>query len=695
MLRNFSARLPSIADLITFFFLSANLILRTNEIFKGRLYISLFVTLTLCICLFIVFFPQYLHGLLLVFGTSFPLYGLHSYSLNNQFFEFFLVIIALTFFFLNFKSTTTNGLNRKLIFLLLLYVGLSTFSLLLLPIHNVWQTIALWDIDGFSSFLLTAKPDSFFYSFAGINRLILFLLFVIQLARLENSTDLFIKFFVGILFGCVFAIIVGLFEYFDFVSLSRLRAEYDGHGNRLQSFFGNPGWYAEYTTITLPFLLLGFYLKSKGFAWKLFLLVLVVLGGITLIFTKSRGGWFTFLFILLGFLVAFYFAQKHKRGFKLDKSIKLKIAVFTLMLVSISIFLLAQLHGNSNLDRKNRNEIFNSNEDVAYIKSRLKKLLKPWEEKRLKIWYQAFQVGKEKPFFGMGYESYRWHISVQKSISESDFAQSRVYLKKIFDTPHSLYVQLFVSGGLTALLLWNVITLYALILLTYDLLINKKHSNIAVIFSIICFHIYGMFQSMQYIPMIWFIIFLNFGYAMTINEKVLPSSIRKTSRIICVAFPAIIFVGCLSYFQDIESNRLANKYGLEFYAENQNRDKFIGFYNLEKWEEGNYRWSGGKGIIRLDGAGLREVNFKCLHPDVEIEPVTLSVFLNDEPLDKIVFSKKGTVKRQYHIPETQREVNEMLIKVSRTWNPRRYGSSDNRNIGIAVSEMKLADKIAP
>jgi hypothetical protein len=182
---------------------------------------------------------------------------------------------------------------------------------------------------------------------------------------------------------------------------------------------------------------------------------------------------------------------------------------------------------------------------------------------------------------------------------------------------------------------------------------------------------------------------------MTIGEKVLPDSIRKISRIIGIAFLVMTFIGCLSYFQDIESNKLAKKYGLDFYAINQNRDKFIGFYNLEKWEEGNYRWSGGKGIIRFDGDGLWEVNFKCLHPNVETEPVKLLVYLNDELVDQIVFSEKGTVKRKYHIPDQQRKVNEMLIKVSRTWNPRKYGSPDNRNIGVAVSEMKLVDKTAP
>jgi len=672
-------------DLMIFLFLSTNLVLRLNELIQIRSYIILPAVLVIIAGFYINFRPKHLGSMLFVFGLSFPLYGSRSFSINSQMFELLLAILCLTFFFLNKGGRNTKRLNKQIVYLFLLYSVLSALSLLLLPIQNLFEIFSLWDIYSMTGLLLNSTPDTYFYSLTAVNRLVLFLIFIFQLSKMVNAEDLYKHLFIGIAVGCVLAMLFGLIEYYDLFSLNWMRPNYRKISLRLQSTFENPGWFAEYVIVTIPFTFDGFFGKRKSHLMIFFLFSILILCAVVLVFTKSRASWIIYLFILICFFtILCRINAQNNLGLRLKKIGIIKILISAPLIILISLFI-----GNHFISK------YIGFSEKKKIKSRFDQLMKPADAPRLKIWRDTLHLSKENIFFGMGYESFRWHSGVLNEVTESDFAKHRAKDDKLLETPHNFFLQLLLSGGLAGIFIWIVLTGYVLLLLYYDFIENRHELNISVILSIITFHMYGMFQSMQYIPMIWFLIFLNFGYAMVINENILPRRIKIISKQIVVAFCVLLFVGCISYLQNMESKKMVEKYGLKTYAKNQKGDKFIGFYNLEKWEEGNYRWSGGKGIIRFDGGGLRELNFKCLHPDVEIEPVKLSVFLNDEPLDQIVFSEKGTVKRKYHIPDQQRKVNEMLIKVSRTWNPRKYGSSDNRNIGVAVSEMKLGDKTAP
>ena len=114
------------------------------------------------------------------------------------------------------------------------------------------------------------------------------------------------------------------------------------------------------------------------------------------------------------------------------------------------------------------------------------------------IWKESLGLVKEKPLFGLGYESFKLHNSILKKVSNH------------FDTPHNLYLQLLVSGGVHGLTLWGILIFATLYLLVSDLIKNKTYFNIAVILSIVAFHFYGLAQAMQYIPMIWFLIFYEY-----------------------------------------------------------------------------------------------------------------------------------------------------------------------------------------
>jgi len=121
-----------------------------------------------------------------------------------------------------------------------------------------------------------------------------------------------------------------------------------------------------------------------------------------------------------------------------------------------------------------------------------------------------------------------------------------------------------------------------------------------------------------------------------------------------------------------------------------------GFYYREKWPDGTYyRWTDKEALIKLKKGGLVELTFICSHPDVEMNPVFLSVSLGSSDLDKISFIRKGAITRRYYIPETITKNMELIFKISRTWNPKKMGVNlDKRNLGVAVSEIKYMNMVS-
>jgi O-antigen ligase len=166
------------------------------------------------------------------------------------------------------------------------------------------------------------------------------------------------------------------------------------------------------------------------------------------------------------------------------------------------------------------------------IKAEASDIITPHPGGRIYTWMEGLNVGRESPLFGAGYESFSWHANILAEIQHSFYGMQHLREGKlkpdwIHQTPHSIFFQLFVSGGIVGVYLWVLIIGYAVTVLIFDLVKNKRMLNTPFIASIISFHIYGIFQSMQYIPMIWLLIFLNLGYAMTINDDVLPIGVKR------------------------------------------------------------------------------------------------------------------------------------------------------------------------
>jgi hypothetical protein len=139
----------------------------------------------------------------------------------------------------------------------------------------------------------------------------------------------------------------------------------------------------------------------------------------------------------------------------------------------------------------------------------------------------------------------------------------------------------------------------------------------------------------------------------------------------------------------------------------------IGFYDWETWrgdaipgwteDERKFRWMGAQAFIPIDlpsriayirkyqpsdeeahrKNGL-QVFLKSVHPDVGDDPVVVEIYRDKMLLKKIVLKGKQWEK----IVFDQNEIKDskvLGIKVSRTWNPRLLGvSEDGRDLGVAV-----------
>ena len=222
-------------------------------------------------------------------------------------------------------------------------------------------------------------------------------------------------------------------------------------------------------------------------------------------------------------------------------------------------------------------------------------------------------VIKEAPIFGLGYESFGWHTAVLSQIPQSDFSKNRKQ-KRLWGAPHNLYLTHLVNGGIVGLILWLTLICVVCCLLFADLFVNKNTDNIPVLLCIFSFHLYGLAESMQYAPIIWFIILLCIAYAITKNENNLSKSLFVFWKRWSVVCGMLVLIGGGTYAANLQSWRLAERYGLPCYYDPNNLDQiqYSGFYTPRtKAPLGTIRWMGKRGSIEIIDDGEMEFEY-CL-----------------------------------------------------------------------------------
>ncbi len=675
-------------------FLCANLWPRLNLVWHYNNAAKALVAIAFIAALLTALFPKWLKWIFFAFGLSFFLFGFHSSSIHGQVFELLLNAISLALLAIVLRENPVQAANKNLSLLILLYIALSLFSLLLLPLGSTFVSARLWGFSSFSSQVVSSGAESHLYPLAGVNRLMLFFSFIYLLSALKGSREAYISLCKGILSGAVCSVIAGLLDYYGAFDLGWFRnldimQNPNGIQFRLQSTFGHPGWFAEFVTVTIPFILLGFFRRDRSVAWKSLLFIVLILAEIALILAKARAGWIAYPLTLV-FCWAFFYlfegGRDHGR-LNITKRGVVKVLISIPLTIGLSLVIIFKLLGDASVSVEEANDAIHKSRPLqrqyvhlGSLEHRAQNIFKTSD--RTGIWMKGVNLGREKPLFGMGYESFCWHDGVLRKVPASHLMQHPSG-RQIVATAHNLYVQLFVSGGFAGLFLWLLAVGYACRLLVMDLTQNRAYFNLCVLLSIVSFHIYGFFQSMQYIPVVWFMIFICLGYALTIVEEPPRHRMKRLTDVLVAALCVLVLAGGWVYFMDRGSQGLAAKYGLKVYAADQDWHNYLGFHNAEN----HWRWSGKRSLMRIHGNGLVEIQFICDTPGVEREPVSVDIHVDGEPAEGVVFRQAGRLNWQYRLNQSPSSVHELHMEVSRTWNPKRAGiSSDGRDLGVLVSE---------
>jgi O-antigen ligase len=688
-------RRTPILNITLILFLSANFVSRLGSTYLTNQTTTVVFTAVVVIGIVLRFFEKGLKPVLFLFAVTFPLYGSHSYSAYNHVFEFIITSLCLVFWLLNQKEVAKVKINNHLNKLLIIYIFLSASSLFLLPVNSVFNTAVLWGFFDFSKAVFIASPDSVYYSLAGVNRLILFYVFIYQLATYKENKESFRFLFLGLLIGGLISAVVGILNHYGIIGLDWYRP---GFEQRLQSVFGNPGWFAEYIAICSPFFLLGFVKTDLKPIWKFSLFGGLIICEMAILLTGSRTGWVAYPMVLLFCWLFFYLFRKSNeksktRNLKTAGIIGFRVLISVPITLLISFIIIFQIFENPELigpkNSQGKTNSQTSDQHKAYIKDRISNIASATT--RTKLWREGIVLGSASSLFGLGYETYRWHMDIQSNNPNTELRKKNL-ISEYYDTAHNTFIQLFVSGGIVALFIWVSIIGYSILILLMELKRNKNYIIIPIILSIISFHIYGLAQSMQYISMIWLTVFLNIGYAMTINSSLNHTWLGSFWNKYIIAVAILAVIGSFTYISNHSSKNLAEKYDMQIYANDQMRDNFPGFYRVEQWPQGNIRWMGKRGLVKFSGSGLVELAIYCGHPDVKEKPVSLIVTIDKTVVDYITFNNNQWINKLYYIPKSKLIDHELLLKVSRAWSPLKYNiNKDNRSLGVAVKDLQISE----
>ena len=129
----------------------------------------------------------------------------------------------------------------------------------------------------------------------------------------------------------------------------------------------------------------------------------------------------------------------------------------------------------------------------------------------------------------------------------------------------------------------------------------------------------------------------------------------------------------------------------------QGEDNFeYGYYAYENWEEGRMRWTWRRGGMRIRATGdLFGIKVVVCHTvGLDKKPVAMNISVDGQLVDHLDFRVIGSQKWHYWLKKRNKGPHEILIEVSRTWNPKESGiNADNRDLGVAVGEPRFLDTL--
>ena len=626
----------------------------------------------------------WLGPVLTAFGVSFFLYGFHSYSLQNQVFELVVTGLALVLLLRLARGPGTPSPTgmRVILPFLVLYALTATFSLLLLP-PRVLEHRAFLEGSDILRAVLGAFPKDPLYPVGSVNRLWLFLIFGVLLAAQPDGRGLYRRLFRGIAWAAILAVVLGLLDFAGVLSLAGYNQSqlfFGAQYRRLQSTFGNPSWFACFVACALPFVLWEWSEVRRSLRFPVALVF--PLCAASLFLSGARASWLAGLVLLAVLGGTTLAARRQGRPFPATGplgwvALGCSLAAFALLAAGAYWRGASAEAGAGGHGPPGRLEGLSREMQI-----RGAGLASP---RRVAAAY-AIELARQKPLLGLGYESFNMHLRAQLEVPGSpvtrvvNTAVAYDSRETVFDDAHNSYLQVLTGIGGVGLVLWLALGAAGLLVSLGAFARAAEPATACVLLALLLFHFYGLFQGMAYIPVIFFLFHVLTGYAMTLDPGPLPAWLRSARTGLLGVLGALVLASPLGYVADRGYPSLKGSLGLEAYLPDE-AAVFEGFYRPENGPEGEFRWMARRGIVNIRRASPFRLSFTCEHPDLEREPLLVSLRFEGRDAGSLVCRRPGTQEKRFDLGSA----GALRLSVSRTFRP---GGSDRRELGIAVSAIR-------
>lgn len=404
--------------------------------------------------------------------------------------------------------------------LLLSYVLVSILSVTGLPFHdlsNVFSHLFLsgsWTEFLISSELLMVGPEtSLEYSLFSIcTNVIAFSAAYLGVRLMDRGRSNLNLYSTAILLSLGVSVVGGFLDYYGVLSLLWLReldpvANINGVQFRMQSFFGHSGWFAEFLTLSVPFVIYLMNLRWR-FAFRVLLILLILLViEIALILSYQRGGWLSYPLTLVAVWTAIYISYRTEKG-DTDLAQSLKRSVWKVLLslpltVLVSAGVVYFLQGSEVQGPEGKRGL------ATYV-NRFASIQRVGD--RSFYIMSGFDLGSLHPFLGGGSESYGFQF--EREVDSPQGALYGKYKLPYHGSAHNVYAQTFAGKGLCGLLLLLSIPLSIVGLCLYKLVRGMFQTKDELFANMIgaCFScgflVYGLVQEIFYVQSLQLLFFV-------------------------------------------------------------------------------------------------------------------------------------------------------------------------------------------
>lgn len=406
-------------------------------------------------------------------------------------------------YFPRLKILTYSAFVLLILFLVFIiknqdYIKNNVFNYLIFSLFILFSISTYFAVDTFTAL------NGRIYRWEGFIALAAYLFFSFLTANLVKKITYF-KIYAYLIWGSASILSVyGLMQYFgfDFIKRDPLRENW----YRAFATFGNPNFAASFAVLVLPtFILLYLVLKKRGYKTAAFVGSSLVYA--FLLSTATRGAWLAFfLTVITAVILLFDFLKQKKK----------EILKLFIIFILITIFL-NSFHGG--LTGLRFISIFHDLQDLSSADDLERNRV---GANRMFIYRNSLPLLLEKPILGAGPDNFAEVFPQQKY---REFAGNK---NQIVDKAHSEYLQLGVTAGIPALIIYLSLIIYILYKLKPKAvqkieLDNKeglsKFIRLTLFFSILAYVLQAVLNIsvITVAPVFWTI--LGFAGAYIINFK--------------------------------------------------------------------------------------------------------------------------------------------------------------------------------